>query len=135
MNKIAQDRKVLLDALEDLRKAALLGYEELTTPEKIVFILTEDHSFLNSDAYFSGSDVGHRDVSLYDDFYWERYETNYTIDLLSNYMDNFPGWDQRAPVEQSFRPFAEWLVEQDNPKAATLVYLVEQGVKEATHDW
>lgn len=135
MNKIAQERNNLLEALKLLTGSAKEEYDKLTTPEKIVFIMTEDHGFLETDQWFSGSAVGHRDVSLYDDFYWERHQTNSTFDLLTNHMDNWPENDYDKPFQEQALDYANWLVEQEDSKAATLVHLAENGIREATYDW
>lgn len=111
----------------ELRKA----FEALTLPEKMVIICGDgDNLFdevLHSDRWYTGPG----NVSLYDDFYWDRYETKTLSEVFDRVTDNL----EESTGDETAEELAALIMADEGAKAQTLRDMVERNIGKARHEW
>ena len=83
----------LAKELEGVSKLLAEGFNKLELKDKIKCLIQDSQtvvSFLGTDSYYTGCE----DVSLYDDLYWQRYETRTLADILDMAIDDCEDEDE-----------------------------------------
>lgn len=115
-------------AAQELRAA----FEGLTLKEKLVIILGDNGSLfddvLHYDSDYTG---GPGNVSLYDDFYWERRETKDLSDIVESTVDDM----EDLTGDETPEELAELILADTGCKSSTLRDMVAKNIGKACHDW
>lgn len=115
-------------AAQELRDA----FEGLTLKEKLVIILgTDGGLFDNVLHYNSDYTGGPGNVSLYDDFYWDRRETKDLSDIVEATLEGMGGLTGDETAEE----LAELVLADEGCMSITLRHMVENNIGKACHDW
>lgn len=125
--------------VEELRLKVRAGFEGLPTLEdKFKFVLELGYDFLDEDGWYCGHlelEDG-TEISLYDDFYWERHETRdiswFFDEMYRTFADKYLyGEELKAAMLANYTE----ILNQDTPHATVVRDLLEQGTGKATFDW
>lgn len=115
-------------AARELRAA----FEGLTLKEKLVIIVGESGALfddvLHYDSDYTG---GPGNVSLYDDFYWERRETKELSDIVESTLEDMEG----VTGDESPEELADMILADEGCKSSTLRDMVQKNIGKACHDW
>jgi pyridoxine 5'-phosphate synthase PdxJ len=136
---LARYQRTLADAanVEVEVRAAYAALE--TIEERFKMVLEFGSDYLGSDSYYCGHvelEDG-TEVSLYDDLYWEKYETKTMYELMAKVAETHTGkyvW-QKDEVRAALLNDYECALNQDTPAAAVLRDFLELGLNEATYNW
>ena len=121
-----------LELQKELGKNLLAWFKGLSLSEKCYYAAIHPVDFLKHDTYYCPAD---RNVSLYDDLYWERYETkdlSYIFELAS---ESWEGWDVEKVDQDNWCESAAALPTMEGSKAAVLRDMLENCLKSARYDW
>lgn len=125
--------------VEQLRERVRIGFNGLPTLEdKFKFVLELGADFLDEDRSYCGhlqTESG-EEISLYDDFYWERHETrdiSYFFDeMYYTFADGYLYGDE---LKKAMLANYIEILNQDTKHAVIVRDFLERGIGEATFDW
>lgn len=131
--------RAAVEQVERLREKVRLAFKELPTLEdKFKFVLELGTEFLDDDYWYCShlETAEGEEISLYDDFYWERHETrniSYFLDeLYYTYANEYLHGEKLK--EALLANYIE-ILNQDTKHAVIVRDFLEQGIGEATFDW
>jgi len=105
--------------------------------EKLKFVIDNGFEFLKEEGWYCPrvrTSAG--EVSLYDDLYWERRETNSLDRIYEMIFDDMEGPDvDDMSYDEMLVACHAQMVNHDSPAAAILRDMLTQGIGYATHDW
>lgn len=139
---ILQQYRDAIQAAEGLKEQVLDIYLKLPSiKEKLLFVLENGFDFLQEESWYcphvrlkSG-----REVSLYDDLYWERRETNTLDNLFEHISDNLEeieiDWDEVEDANQAMLMHVDEILELDTPSVVIVKDMLSKGIGRATFDW
>ena len=101
-------------------------------------VLANAGAYANSENWYTGTNLG-PNVSLYDDFFWERHETRTFNEILEQTIDHYIDFHEGLGVDYDLvvetDEFWDWVATSDEPHAKVTKDFVENALAEATHDW
>jgi hypothetical protein len=108
------------------------AFEGLTLKEKLVIVLGDKDCIfddvLHYDSDYTG---GPGNVSLYDDFYWDRRETKELSEIIEYTLESLDGLTGDETPEE----LAEILIADKGCRSLTLRDMVQKNIGKACHDW
>lgn len=114
------------------------AFDALPIEKRLELALSSDGYYLDKvladETYYSGNSAG-ANVSLCDDFYWERHETRNLSDIVESVCDNL---EEATGDEESLVELAPAILEaakNGEPRASVLIDMLERGIGHACHDW
>ncbi|MNC07918.1 hypothetical protein D3C75_554830 [compost metagenome] len=135
---VLEQYRAAVKAAESLKGQVFDLYKALPTlEEKFRFVLDNGSDFLKEENWYCPHvRTSEGEVSMYDDLYWERRETNDIDVLYEMILDNmeFAEDDESDYDDMLANRYVEML-NQDSPPAAVLRDMLKQGIGRATHDW
>lgn len=130
--------RAAVKAADDLKETVFDVYMSLPSLEqKFRFVLDNGIGFLKEERWYCPHvRTSEGEVSMYDDLYWERRETN-EIDVMYEMILDQMEFDENDDSDYDdmlANRYAEML-KQDSPPAAILRDMLEKGIGRATFDW
>lgn len=114
------------------------AFGALPIEKRLELALSADGSYLDKvlayETYYSGSDAG-ANVSLYDDFNWDRHETRDLSDIVESVCDNLESATGEEETLVELAPAILEAAKNGEPRASVLVNMLERGIGRACHDW
>lgn len=115
-------------AAQELRTA----FEALTLKAKLVIIVGEEGSLFNDVLHYDSDYTGGPgNVSLYDDFYWERCETKKLSNIVERTLDGM----ESVTGDETPEELAELILNSECARSSTLRDMVQKNIGKARHDW
>lgn len=141
---VLEQYRTALATVAELREQVLAVYKQLPdTASRLRFVLENGFDFLTKESWYCPRvrDKNGREVSLHDDLYWERRETNDIHNLVECISDNLidagidVDWDEVEDLNKLFIEHAEAVLAMNHPAAVILKDMLDEGIGEATFDW
>lgn len=130
MKELIAKQKELQAEVHKLTPIIQEAYLALTFKEQLAVYRELGDGFMKEEDYFTGSLVGNN-ISLYDDFYWERHETQHLSDIEDRVRDHYFYSYPDATTEG----YDEFLEHSMDTKAQVARSMIEDCIGRATHDW
>lgn len=130
MQQLIATYKEAVNVSDKALQAVQAEFKALPLEQKLVLVLGKQgilfDSILLSDAYYSVSNV-----SLYDDFSWDRYETKDLSDIVETVVENLGDLtDDETPEE-----LAAIIMADEGDRCEVLKDMLNNNLGKATHDW
>lgn len=111
-----------------------------TLTDKLLFVLDNGLDFLKEDPWYCPhiKRADGREVSLYDDLYWERRETMDLMDFLENATESLTDdvdVGEQDSLEEILRNYPDQILELDTASAVIVRDMLTKGIGRATYDW
>lgn len=134
--------RAALREVEQLRQNVRVGFDNLPTLEdKFKFVLEFGSEFLDVDDHYCPHELQLEDgyeLCLYDDFFWEKYETKDLSDFFADMYYSFVNEDlcvnQSVRVAFMVENYTE-VLNHNNKHAALVRHMLSQGIGRATYNW
>lgn len=124
--------------LATMKSRVASEYEKLQPLEQFKLVIDLGADFLGREIYYCPhlTLADGTEVSLYDDLYWEKYETKNIMELIEGAYEDFTGkWVTRAELCDALQSCYVEVFNQDTAKAAVLRDMIQQGIGSGKHDW
>lgn len=120
---LMEKQKYLKQELDIVQKAILEEVSKLDLESKIKLALVDCDLLVNllgKDLSYCGVD----NISLYDELYWERYETKTIEELIEYTLDDVEDGDEE-----------DYLLTSDSPRAVIIRDMLNNNIGTAIFDW
>lgn len=126
MKYLIQARKDLQLDLAETDAAIKKEFFALDFEGKLKAFRELGSDFMGEESDFTGSSVGGGQVSLYDDFHWDRHQTKTLEDIYEYVRDYYEGADE---------DFDEYVKNSDDSRARTFRAMLNACIGSAIYDW